>query len=111
MKLRDLPNEIIQLVLGFLEIVDYKNVRLALRTNWSLAHVNMYSKKRLKLNKSIDEKKIYRCMRCMECKEPGLSQLIYTDGFIIKHIPWCELHVDEKLLENIEIFCTKFYPV
>ena len=103
-----LPEELILIIVNFLDLQDFKNIRFVYRIKWLPKYVKMFSARRIKYE-YLNYSKVYKCMRCMQCREAGLSQLIYTNGYSIKHVPWCEAHIDKKLLENIDIFCTKVH--
>lgn len=98
-----LPNDILLYIfemLDFSSAVAFQNVFNKLKASY-FSHI----RKRLAQHTFIKRN------QCVHCKVPCISELQWNDNTKRDWIPWCVLHTDSVILQNVDLYCIGSFGV
>lgn len=100
MYLMNLADDLLHKIESYVDDEDLGNWRLVFRFAWQARHVKRIAL--TQLSKRIPAKKRQLCVMC--CHH-AITEIEWTGGFKREYIPWCPLHADPSILNDVEIYC------
>jgi hypothetical protein len=96
-----LPEDVLCHIATFMDTTTLCNWRIVVPFSWNTRHVYDYGAHTV--SKKMKHKKYTR--KCVMCKHQCITSISWMDGRSVDFVPWCVLHIDPQILENIDMYC------
>lgn len=94
-----LNTDILELIEEFMDVTTFCNWRFIRKVMWNTKHITKYA--------TLDLKTLKKNQKCvyLKCPHQCLTELCWKGGFQKQYIPWCAIHVNPLILNDIDVYC------
>ena len=114
-RLTDLPNDALDRIVDFMDVVTFASFRFIYKRTWSSKHLKQHGAEQLtRIERAYPEYPDFgkalsfqkkAGSKCAHCTHTAISFVEWECGHKKCWIPWCPLHVPPPIMDRVECFC------
>lgn len=101
----NLPDDMISHIESFLQ--NPSAFKVVFRRLWETKDIFKLSLNKVNMLQKNNENRLMN--KCVHCHRRSISCIVYENDYKIQYTPWCDIHIDKKILEDVDLYCMGMY--